>query len=116
MKSDPKTRRVECHACGAEVVFNLREDFSAPDINCEHCGQRLTDNTLARALGEGLSPQLIAEAWVMVRDYTHDQIIDLARKGFDAPESLTKAEQETLMASVRLRAAGLPSHGVELSN
>lgn len=109
-------RRIECPECGAEVVLLLQQDFSAPDVRCGRCGEQITDNKLARSLGQNLSLEEAARAWALAREYTYAQIINLARKGVDNPDSLTPRERDTLLASVRLRAAGLPSHGDPKAN
>ena len=102
-----ETRRVECWECGAEVVCELQSGFDGPDVHCPGCGVRLSDNALAKtaALERGLSVERAAQ--IALR-YTHEQIMDMARKAMAG--NATSDEIDAITAFCLLRDLGLPCH------
>lgn len=113
MTDQTETRRVECHGCGADVVFTLQFGFAGSDIQCSQCGGAVTDHSeairvaLDHVKSRGIAPAQCAE---LVSKYTYEQMMDMARKGYDDPDGIAPDEFDALCAFNLLRAAGLPCH------
>lgn len=110
--ANDKTRQLEC-PCGADVVFPTEDNFV--DVACPECGEKVADSAAAIDWAQKRMPDL-AEASAVAMRFSYEHMIEMARRGYDEPDSLTSDEVDALAAFCRLRKAGLPCHAPEVGH
>lgn len=100
----PATRTLDCPACTAPVTFELDSKWVKDrKVACGECGASVVDN----ADGERIANERLTleEAQAIIQPYTRDQILDVAQRIWDHPETASVQDKDLVAAFVRCSAA-----------
>lgn len=110
MTEAPQSTRLECPACGEDVVIHLRDGYAGDPVRCKCGAEVFNDQRSLRWAFDRVKRWPLEKTQAIAAQRTYPEFADLARRVYDQPEMATEGDLDALAAFTFLRALGLPSH------